>query len=154
MTALEFSIEGINMDSSYEPLPDGEYTAIIETSNIANNKSNTGEVLTLGLSIVDGNFKGRKLFDRLNIKHEKENVQEIAHKILARVVESCGLVKISDTSELHNKPLTIRVSIENNPTYGKQNRIKGYSRNYPNKSELSNAVNAPVENSWHVEGGL
>jgi len=106
---------------TFEPLPDGEYKAIITESGFEETKAKDGEFLKLTLQIVEGKHEGRKLFDRLNLKNKSEQAVQIARGTLSAICRAVGKMTPKDSSELHNIPLTIKVAVD-----GEYNRIKSY----------------------------
>lgn len=93
----------------FAPIPAGEYLAQIVESDVVPNKNNTGELLELTYAICDGPMKGRKVWARLNLKHESAQAQEIGNRQFASVREAVGVPSPRDTQELHYKPHVIRV---------------------------------------------
>ena len=54
-------------ESQFAALPSGEYPALITDSNIKQTKSGTGSYLELTYQIVDGAYRGRQLWARINL---------------------------------------------------------------------------------------
>ncbi len=52
-------------EKSFDLLPAGDYHAVITESDYVETKSGTGMNLKLTWQIIDGNFKGRLLFENL-----------------------------------------------------------------------------------------
>jgi len=119
----------------FSPLPKGDYTAIISSSEMVAYKSGNGQYLKLTYEIVDGDKKGRKVFDNMNISHPtSQKAVEIAWSQMGKIMDAVGLVNIQDSNELHNKPMSIHVDID-----GEYNRIKKWS-------SASGAPQTPSEN--------
>lgn len=115
----------------YAALPEGDYTVIITASEMKPTKSGDGKYLQLQLDIIDGQFSGRKIFDNLNLYNPNQIAVDIAQRRLAAICRAVGVLKPSDSSELHNKPLKVSIEVElsENPKTGKkteQNRVKRY----------------------------
>jgi len=75
----------------FEPLPPGEYAVVISDQKTKPNKAGTGEYLELTLVIEDGGFRGRRIWDRHNLRHEKPSVVQIARETVERVKEATGI---------------------------------------------------------------
>ena len=58
-----FNAAAIEPAATYEPLPAGNYSAVIVESEEKPTKAMTGSYLQLGLEIVEGQYAGRKLID-------------------------------------------------------------------------------------------
>lgn len=112
----------------FSPIPAGEYLAHITGSDLIDNKAKTGKFLKLDFKILSGPHKDRNVWARLNIVHPNSQTVEIAQKELATICAAVGLVRITDSSELHGKPMMIKVTVK--PGDGQfldSNEIKNYS---------------------------
>ena len=129
----------LNFDSTtvesgdFEPIPVGEYRAMITASEMKDTAAGRGDKrLELRFEIVDGKHKGRLLFENLNLirvgKTDKDATTiKIAQQRLKMICEAVGKTHIKDSAELHNKPMLINVVIEaGSGTYKDRNAIKTY----------------------------
>jgi len=123
-------------DRNFDPIPAGSYRLQIIESTVGPTKSETGEILTLTLEVIDGPYANRKIWDRLNISNPSAQAQNIAHQNLKKLCTLLGIDDLSDTEELHFKPFTARVTVQQDKTgqYGPQNRI-----NYPTQGTAAPA---------------
>jgi hypothetical protein len=115
-------------ENSFELIPAGNYPAVVEDSSIESLKSGNGQALKLTLRIVDGQYTGRKVWARLNIRHNNPEAERIAQQQLRELCDSIGITRMQDTVELHNKPVGIRVKIREDKTgqYEPTNEIAGF----------------------------
>ena len=60
---------------------------------------------------MDGEFKGRKVWARLNLRNKSEIAQRIGNEQFAAVRAACGVPNPRDSQELHYKPHVIRVEL-------------------------------------------
>lgn len=120
-----FDPDAIEEDAGFEPLPAGDYLAQIIESEITDTKSGTGQMLKLTFEIMSGQHESRRIWDRLNIVNQNPDAQRIAQQQLKRLCDACGTGAISDSEELHFKPLNIRVGIkiDKSGEYRPQNTI-------------------------------
>lgn len=116
-----------------DPIPEGRYVLQVTDSDVVENAKQTGTVLKLTMEVFDGPLKGRKLFETLNIQHEKVQVQEIGQKQLSALAAAAGIsTVITDSQDLHYQPFEADVVIEAggaNPkggNYPDKNRIRKY----------------------------
>ena len=125
---------------AYEPLPEGYYNVIAIESEIRETKAGTGNYLQFKFEVIDGQYKGRYIWDRFNLRNPNPKAVEIAQENLARFCQSAGLKSISDSFELHHRPVKVKVSHRewNGQT---QTEIKGYR-----KADLGNGFQAPPSN--------
>jgi hypothetical protein len=108
------------------PMPPSTYRMMITDANIKPTKRNDGQFLELELTVSEGDMQGRKVWARLNIVNPNAKAVEIAMRELATIGQALGLTAISDTSELKERELLVKVVIENDNDYGAQNVIKSY----------------------------
>jgi hypothetical protein len=101
--------------------------AHIVESDVQPLKSGNGEGLKLTFEIIDGQFKGRKVWENLNIRHTSEDTQRIAQSQLSALCHAVNVIKLMDTAALHFKPVRINVTVrEAVGQYKASNNIKGY----------------------------
>lgn len=124
------SLAGVNTNAApaddFSPIPIGEYTAIISKDEIKTAKSGNGDYLSMTVKIVDGEYKNRTIFTILNLWNSNPKAKEIAERELSSIKEAVGVTELRDTSQLHNKPLVIRVGIDASGGYEPKNTIKGW----------------------------
>ncbi len=124
MAQLGYTADPNQPEESFEIVPAGEYLAVIEDSDYTPNKQGTGMILKLTYQIIDGEFKGRKIFENLNLQHENQQAAQIAQRALNSICLAVGVQHVQDSAQLHNIPMLLDVSVKEDTTYGKQNRIK------------------------------
>jgi hypothetical protein len=129
MSDYVFSTEGVERTGTFQPLPQGDYPAVITMTEWKASKNNPDgpKYLELSITVIDGEYKGRKLTDRLNLNHPNAMTQKIAKGTLAAILDSIGLVAINNTAEICNKPLIVFVKIKpEDAQYSASNEVKGY----------------------------
>lgn len=90
-------------------IPEGQYKAIITSSDFKATNSG-GNMLVLNFSIVEGQYQGTELVDRLNIVNANPVAEKIAYGTLGKISSAIGLVQTpADSTALHNKPMFITV---------------------------------------------
>jgi hypothetical protein len=112
--------------NSFDVLPAGEYEAVIVSSVIQPTTKGDGRYLKLELQILNGEFQNRKLWDNLNLWNPSAKAQEIARGTLSSICRAVGVLTPNDSSDLHNKPLRIKVKVEKSDEYGEQNKVVAY----------------------------
>lgn len=124
---LNFDASQVKPREAFESLPPGEYTAEITDSEVKDTKDNTGKYLQFEFTVLEGEFAGRKMWDRLNLSNPNKTAEEIARETLSAICHAVGHLRVGDASELHNRPLVIIVKPEKNRETGERDtRIKGY----------------------------
>ena len=106
---------GMNFDANtvepadFSALPAGDYTAMITASEWKTAKSGD-QYLALTLQIVDGHYTGRLLWHNLNIMSSSQKAQDIAQRELSAICRATDKMQISDSAELHDQPVIIKVA--------------------------------------------
>ena len=115
-------------ESNFDLLPAGWYVAQVVESEVLPLKSGLGKALKLTFSVLTEGFVNRKVWARLNVQHTNPKTEKISQEQLRELCDSIGVVRFNDTSELHNKPVQIRVKIRKDDTgqYEDQNEIAGF----------------------------
>ena len=119
-----FDATGIEPTTGYDVLPAGKYRAQIVESEMRVTRNGMGQFLWLMLDILDGEQKGRKIFDQLNLVNPNPTTVEIAQRTLSAICHATGKMHVGDSEELHLIPMTIQVKIRPPKNgYGESNAI-------------------------------
>jgi len=122
-----FNAEEVEPQGSFEPIPAGWYTCMVTDSEFKPTKNGQGEYLQLRLDVIDGEHEGRVLFDRLNLNNPNQTAVEIAQRQLSAICRAVGIMTPSDSTELHDRPLNVKVSIRPAGNgYEASNEVKAY----------------------------
>jgi len=129
MAALNFNAENVEPQQSFDALPAGRYEVIISGSEMKDTKAGTGQYLQLTFDVIGGQHNGRKLWSRLNLVNPNATAVGIAERELSAICHCVGVMNLTDSEELYDRPLIVDVIQELNPMSGQQtNRIKGYAQ--------------------------
>lgn len=110
-----------------EAIPAGKYVAQITESAMKPTKDKLGEYLELKFQVTDGEYKGRCLFARLNLKNKSEQAVMIARGELAAICQATGVRQPKDSVDLHQIPVVLTVKCKKRDDNGEiSNEIKGY----------------------------
>jgi hypothetical protein len=115
-------------ENNYELLAAGDYVAQVTESAIEPLKSGNGQCLKLTVTVLQEGHNGRKIFCRLNVQHTTPQAEQIAQQQLRELCDAIGVVRMQDTTELHNKPMCVKVKIRKDDTgqYEDQNEVTGF----------------------------
>lgn len=122
-----FNAEEVEPQDSFEPLPAGWYPVIITDSEEKETKKGDGSYLQLEYTVIEGEYEGRKTWDRLNLNNPNDTAVEIAQRALSAICRAVGVMAPHDSSELHDRPLEVKLSVR--PAKGEYeptNDVKGY----------------------------
>jgi hypothetical protein len=127
-----FDANQVEPTTDFEPIPAGKYLAVITESEMKPNKAGTGHYLQLAFQIIEGPYKNRFLWARLNLDNPNATAVQIARAELSAICRAVGVLAPNDSCELHGLPLTIRVTLKRRADTGElQNEIKGYAKKEP-----------------------
>ena len=107
-----FDATGIEPAAGYDVLPAGKYVAQIIESEMRVTSNGMGQFLWLMLDILEGPYKGRKVFDQLNLVNQNPTTVEIAQRALSAICHATGKLQVADSEELHLIPMTIQVTVK------------------------------------------
>lgn len=127
MAAINFDAATVAPNASFDPLPAGWYNANITASEMKPTKDGSGAYIQLELTVLDGQFANRKVFDRLNVQNTSQVAQEIAYATLSSICHATGVIQVQDTSQLHGIPMEVKLSVQAaSGDYEASNKVKGY----------------------------
>lgn len=126
MASLNMDMTNVPTENPFEPVPAGEYEAMVTDSEMKRTKDGMGQYLSLTMEVQSGQFQGRKIFENLNLYHSNPKTVDIAQRSLSALCHAIGVLKVADSQDLHNRPFTIKVAVKDDPGYGLKNVIKGY----------------------------
>jgi len=124
-----FDARTVEPTTDFEPIPAGKYLAVITDSEMKQTKNGNGSYLELTFQVIDGEYKGRNLWARLNLDNPNETAVKIARGELSAICRAVGVLTPSDSCELHDLPLVIDVRCKKREDTGDiVNEIKGYAK--------------------------
>ena len=128
MATLNFNANEVEPNVAFDPVPAGKYIAVIIDSEIKPTKSGNGKFLELTFEITEGEYKGRKVWERLNIDNPNQKTVEIARGNLSAICRAVNVMVPQDSVDLHNLPLEINVKCKKRDDSDEiSNEIKGYA---------------------------
>ncbi len=139
--AQTFDAANVDPNAGFELYPAGKYLVQIIASEMRPTKDGRGQYLYLELDILDGQFAGRKLFDRLNLVNDNPDTVDIAKRALSSICRATGQMQVKDSEQLHLIPLIADVRVRPpKGQYGESNSIRYLPRNAA--AQATNAVPA------------
>ena len=124
-----FDARTVEPTADFEPIPAGKYIAAITESEMKPTKSGTGSYLQLSFTILEGEYKNRVLWARLNLNNPNATAVKIARSELSAICHAVGVLSPQDSVELHNLPLVITVKLKKRDDTGElTNEVKGYAK--------------------------
>jgi hypothetical protein len=126
-----FDANTISPDSAFEPLPAGDYLCMITDSAMKPTKNGAGHYLELAMQVIEGRYANRLLWDRLTLIHPNAKTVEIAQQRLSAICHAVGVLQITDSAQLHNLPLVVRIKYLDDPQFGAKNEVVAYKPQHP-----------------------
>ncbi len=122
-----FNANEVNPDVGFDPVPAGIYKAAIVESDMKPTKNKRGSYLELVFVILEGDYKDRKVWARLNLENQSEKAVQIARAQLSAICRAVGVMTPQDSVQLHNIPLMITVKCKkDSATEEITNEVKKY----------------------------
>lgn len=127
MVEFSFNANDHEPQTSFDPIPAGWYTAAVEFSEMRQTRAGDGSYLSVRFAVLDGGHKGRRLFTMFNIENPNPKAVEIAQGQLSAMCRAIGVLQLSDSTQLHDKPMAIKVTVvPSTGQYEAKNDVKGY----------------------------
>ncbi len=124
-----FDANNVEPATPFEAIPAGKYLAMITQSEMKPNKSGTGRFLEIAFTIIEGEFKNRQIWARLNLENPSSIAMKIAQAELSALCRAVGVMTPNDSVDLHNLPLVIRVKCKKRKDNDEiTNEISGYEK--------------------------
>jgi hypothetical protein len=124
-----FDANQVEPTGTFEPIPAGKYLAVITESEMKQTKAGTGSYLELTFQVIEGDFKNRVLWARLNLDNPNATAVQIARAELSAICRAVGVLAPKDSVELHNLPLVIHVRCKKRQDTDEiTNEIKGFAK--------------------------
>jgi len=124
-----FDASQVEPSTAFDPIPAGKYLAAIIDSKFKPTKSGKGEYLELTFQVLEGEFKGRQLWARLNLKNPNAQTVRIARAELSAICRAVDVITPNDTTDLHNLPLVVTVRCKKRQDTGEiTNELRGFAK--------------------------
>jgi len=113
-------------EKSFDVLPAGEYTSSIRTAELCTTKAGNGQYIKLQLSISGPSHAGRVVFANINVRNASQKAEEIGRQQLGDIMRAIGVLQLNDTDQLVGGSMAIKLSVKDDPQYGKSNEVKAF----------------------------
>jgi len=122
-----FNANNVDPAVEFEAIPPGKYVAVITNTEMKPTKAGNGSYLEITFQVIEGEFKNRLLWARLNLDNPSQMAVKIARSELSSICRAVGVMEPKDSIELHNLPLVISVKQKTDADGEVRNEIKGYA---------------------------
>ena len=132
MSLLNFNAADVPPSVGIDPIPAGKYQAVIIESEMKLTRNGSGQYLEFTFEVIEGDYRGRKVWARLNLENQNSQAVQIARADLSAICRAVNVLEPRDSVELHNLPMTITVRCRKHPETGEiSNEIKGFAARTP-----------------------
>lgn len=113
----------------FTALPEGEYSAVIEKSELKDTKDGTGQYVSVMWKVTDGPHKKRVLWHNYHIKNKSAKAVSISKEQLSKLisVNPGASPQIQSPMDLLGLKAVLTVGVKFNRDMVEENTITGYS---------------------------
>lgn len=140
MSSYHFDASAIPPMQEREPIPAGFYPMRITGSETKPTKDNTGQYIAFELEVISGPYAGRKAFDRVTIDNQNQIAVRIGQERLSAYCHATGVIRLTDTQQLHGIPIAVKLSVRKDEGYEPSNDVKAIK----NINELPAGATGPA----------
>lgn len=103
---------------TFDVLPAGEYVGQIIESDTVQTSAGTGVYIKLTWELMNDGYKGRRVWQNINVRNDSPKAQQIGQKEFAGLKKFTG-VNSMETTAYHGRPVGLKLKIEKskNPKY-------------------------------------
>lgn len=151
-TGFSFNAANVTPAAPLEPIPAGDYNVEMTDGEIVPTADGSGKRFKFELTVLDGEFKGRKIFDGFNIENKSAKAQEISHQQLSAMCHATGVIQFDDVQQLFGKPFVAKIGFvgatadkdDPSKTYDPKNTYKGARWDNKNAAPAGVPAGAPA----------
>jgi hypothetical protein len=134
MGNMDFNASDYQACTEMGAVPADKYCCRIEDTERKNTKNNEAQYLQITHVITEGEYKGRKIFDRLNLWtaqggqwiRRTDQAGTIAGEAMADLLLAVGIGTIRNHEELRGKHLIVKVKVRKSEEHGDSNDVQKY----------------------------
>lgn len=130
----------------FDPLPKGQYQAVVVSSELCQTKAGNGYFVKLMWQIIEpGQYCNRTLFSQHNVANPNSDAEQIGRRELQDFATAMNVDQFDETDQLHGKPIVLRIGIEQDKSgqYAEKNKIVGVADVRPTQAVLTSNTSKP-----------
>lgn len=131
MSNFDFDATQVAPAASMDVFPPGEYLMIVSEAEVKITKDGHGRIVETVNEIAEGEYAGRKIWDRFNYENKSAQAQEIGRRQLSSLCHAVGVLKLSDPQQLKNRLFRAVVKVVT------EQKDEKTGKTYPAKNEIS-----------------
>lgn len=123
-----YTVKDIPEQDGFEPIPAGWYNARITEAEVKSTKAGTGSYIKVRYDITGPTHQGRVIYGNINLSNPNQQAEQIGIQQLGSLARAIGLEVISDSDQLINSDVQIKLSIKKDTSgqYNDSNDVKGF----------------------------
>jgi len=125
MAKIDIDLSTVQPQTGFTPLPAGVYLAVAVESEMKATRTG-GEMAVFRMQVIEGQYENRTVFARFNVRNSSAAAENIGRAQLAAFCAAVGVADLTDTDELLNKPVRMRVKIRTQEGYDPSNEVSGF----------------------------
>lgn len=143
--------------ADFSALPEGWYLVNITKDEVKTSQANqASKYLKIEMTVLDGPFKGRKVWNNLNLWYDnvdaskKQNVIGMAQREMATLCRTVNVLNPASSEQLYNIPFGIKIKHKKNDLTGEMDDTIGKycsEREFASKSSSNPAPTAANNNA-------
>ena len=147
MAQLNFDASQVDPSQPFEAIPSDKYVVEITHSELKPTKAGNGSYLEIEYTVLEGEYQGRKVWDRLCLNHPTQKTVDIARANLSAICHAVNVLRPRESNELHHIPLVITVKAKKDEsTETIFNEVKGYAKRESRIAPSQQATQYPQSN--------
>lgn len=115
-------------DQGFEPMPKGDYLVEIKTAELVPTKNKSGKMLKLQMVVIQEQFNGRHVFERLNVENANPVAERIGLEQLNQLIECAGLDDPQSEQELVGCSVGVHLKIRADEGYEPDNEVSYFKK--------------------------
>ena len=147
MAQLNFDASQVDPSQPFEAIPSDKYLVEITHSELKPTKAGNGSYLEIEYTVLEGEYQGRKVWDRLCLNHPTQKTVDIARANLSAICHAVDVLRPRESNELHHIPLVITVKArKDESTETIFNEVRGYAKRESRIAPPQQAAQYPQSN--------
>lgn len=128
MARFDFDVTEYDAPQDFGIIPEGTEVRMKCTEAEDKETSAGGEMIAATFQIVEGEYKGRKIWTNFNIVNKSEKAQNFGRRMVAGWARACGKPNAKSTDELLEKSFWCKMGVEksSDPKYKDKNVIANF----------------------------
>lgn len=111
LDSMNFNAAEVEPAMGFEPIPDGDYTVMVDKAEEKETARKNGVQLVLQLRVLEGKYAKRTLFARINLQNPSPKCVEIGRAELSAVCRATGVMTPKAPHEFCNRTCVVRVKV-------------------------------------------